>query len=183
MAHQPTPNKPDIKDMTVEEKWDRLHDFFTMDHAISYHTHKRLGTVDEWVSDTVDAYNHAQARFLGPVVELMSKAALKVAPNMVLKKVMNAVLNMDQQMHKPGEYEISEAKNGEMTVRFKNCTRLKKQKEVVKMCKLPFEAREICEVEKMHTTHPNCPATKMGIITTDVTWEETGCVWSFKVVV
>lgn len=56
MAHQPTPNKPNISDMSVEEKWDRVHDFFTMDHAISYHTHKRLGTVDEWVADTVDAY-------------------------------------------------------------------------------------------------------------------------------
>ncbi|MBW1853299.1 MAG: hypothetical protein V3V90_08705 [Thermodesulfobacteriota bacterium] len=182
MAHQPTPNKPNISDMSVEEKWDRVHDFFTMDHAISYHTHKRLGTVDEWVADTVDAYGNMMGRFLGPVAEVMSKAALKVAPNKILKKVMDAVLNSDQMMHGPGEYEYSEAKDGEMTVRFKNCLRLKKQNEVVKKCKLPFEGREICEVEKMHLTHPNHPTTKMGVIPTDITWEEGGCVWTFKVV-
>jgi hypothetical protein len=182
MAHQPTPHKPSIKEMSVEEKWDRVHDFFTMDHAISYHTHKRLGTVDEWVADTVDAYGNMIGRFFGPMAEVMSKAAFKVAPNKVLKKVMDAVLNNDQMMHGPGEYEVSDAKNGEMTVRFKNCLRLKKQNEVVKKCNLPFEGREICEVEKMHLTHPNHPTTKMGVVPTDITWEETGCVWTFKVV-
>jgi hypothetical protein len=182
MAHQPTPHKPGIKEMSVEEKWDRVHDFFTMDHAISYHTHKRLGTVDEWVADTVDAYGNMIGRFFGPMAEVMSKAAFKVAPNKVLKKVMDAVLNNDQMMHGPGEYEVSDAKNGEMTVRFKNCLRLKKQNEVVKKCNLPFEGREICEVEKMHLTHPNHPTTKMGVVPTDITWEETGCVWTFKVV-
>jgi len=34
---------PDLKAMSVEEKYDRLCDFFEMDHMISYYTHKRLG--------------------------------------------------------------------------------------------------------------------------------------------
>jgi hypothetical protein len=36
MGHRETPHQPDVKEMSIEEKWDRLHDFFTMDHAISY---------------------------------------------------------------------------------------------------------------------------------------------------
>lgn len=71
--------------MSIEEKWDRLHDFFTMDHAISYKTHKRLGTVQEWVDDTMEAYNKMMGRFMGPLASLMSKAATKLSPNMVLK--------------------------------------------------------------------------------------------------
>jgi hypothetical protein len=180
MVHHPTPNKPDIKDMSIEDKWDRVHDFFTMDHAISYHTHKRLGTVDEWVADTVEAYGHMMGRFMGPLAGLMSKAALKIAPNKVLKQAIQAVLYSDQMMHGPGEYEVSEPKDGEITVRFKNCLRLKKQNEIAKKCNLPFEGREICEVEKLHLTHPNHPTTKMGVIPTDITWEEGGCVWTFK---
>jgi hypothetical protein len=31
-----------------------------------------------------------------------------------------------------------------------------------------------------HLTHPNHPTTKMGIIPIDITLEETGCVWTFK---
>jgi len=29
MPHRDTPDKPDIKEMPSEEKWGRLHDFFT----------------------------------------------------------------------------------------------------------------------------------------------------------
>ena len=76
---------------------------------------------------------------------------------------MIAVLNSDQMMHGPGEHEISEAKNGEMTVRFKNCLRLKKQNEVVKKCKLPFEGREIREVEKNAYNPPKAPLTPPGL--------------------
>lgn len=111
---------------------------------------------------------------------MMGKAAMKIAPNMVLKKAIEAVLYSDQMMHGEGEYEVSEPKDGAITIRFKNCLRLKKQNEIVKKCNLPFEGREICEVEKMHLTHPNHPTTKMGIIPTDITWEEGGCVWTFK---
>ena len=43
------------KEMPLEEKYDRVCDFFTLDHAISYVTHKQLGTVDKWVDNTVEA--------------------------------------------------------------------------------------------------------------------------------
>ena len=181
MVHQETPNRPDIQDMSIEEKWDRLHDFFTMDHAISYQTHKRMGTVQEWVDDTVEAYGRMMGRFMGPLASLMGKAATKLTPNLVLKQSINAVLFSDQMMHGPGEYEVSEAQGGQITVRFRNCLRLKKQREIVKQCSLDFDAREICEVEKMHLTHPRHPTTRMGVIPVEITWEETGCVWTFKV--
>ena len=182
MAHQETPNRPNIKDMPIEEKWDRLHDFFTLDHAISYQAHKRLGTVREWVDDTVEAYGKMMGRFMGPLAALMGRAAARLTPNVVLKQAINAVLYSDQMMHGPGEYQVSEPKDGEMIVRFKNCLRLKKQGEIVKRCELGFDPREICEVEKMHLTHPNHPTTKMGIVPTEITWEEGGCVWTFKVI-
>lgn len=85
MPHHETPYQPQLEQMSIEEKWDRLHDFFTMDHAISYKTHKRLGTVQEWVDDTMEAYNKMMGRFMGPLASLMSKAATKLSPNMVLK--------------------------------------------------------------------------------------------------
>ena len=181
MAHQETPIQPELKDMSIEEKWDRVHDFFTLDHAISYKTHKRLGTVQEWVDDTVEAYGSMMGRFMGPLATLMGKAATRLTPNMILKQAIYAVLYSDQMMHGPSEYEVSEPKNGEITNRFKNCLRLIKQNEIADKCNLGFEEREICEVEKMHLTHPNHPSTRMGIVPTQITWEEGGCVWTFKV--
>ena len=120
-------------------------------------------------------------RFMGPLAALMGSTAAKLAPNMVLKQSINSVLFSDQMMHGPGEYEVSEPKDGEITVRFKNCLRLKKQIEIVKKCDLGFDGREICEVEKLHLSHPRHPSMRMGIVPIEVTWEETGCVWTFKV--
>jgi hypothetical protein len=181
MADLETPIEPQLKEMPIEEKWDRVHDFFTLDHAISYKTHKRLGTVQDWVDDTVEAYGKMMGRFMGPIAEVMGKAATKLTPNMVLKQAIYAVLYSDQMMHRPGEHEVSEVENGEMTVRFKNCLRLEKQNEIAEKCDLDFEGREICEVEKMHLTHPEHPSTKMGIVPAEVSWEEGGCVWTFKI--
>lgn len=182
MTHMETPINPKLDEMTVEEKWDRLHDFFTMDHAISYKTHKRMGTVQAWVDDTVEAYGKMMGRFMGPLATLMGKAAVRLSPNMVLRQAIYSVLYSDQMMHGAGEYEVSEVKEGMITVRFKNCLRLKKQREIARRCELGFDGREICEVEKLHLTHPNHPSSKMGIIPTEVTWEETGCVWTFRVI-
>ena len=53
--------------------------------------------------------------------------------------------------------------------------------EIAEKCDLGFEGREICEVEKMHLTHPKHPSAKMGILPVEVSWEEGGCVWTFKI--
>jgi hypothetical protein len=180
MPHRETPHLPDVKEMPMAEKWDRVHDFFTMDHAISYKTHKRMGTLDEWVEDTIDAYGRLMGRFIGPLAEIMGKAAARLAPNLVLKQAILNVLYNDQMMHGPGDYRVSEVKDGEITVRFKGCLRLKKQQEIVERCQLGIDAREICELEKMHLTHPKAPAARMGIVPTDISCEEGGCVWSFR---
>jgi hypothetical protein len=183
MAKEVKRHKPDIKmhppntkAMSLEEKYDRCCDFFEMDHMISYYTHKRLGTVKEWVDDTVAAYNKSVPRFLGPV----AKAVTKLAPNLALKKCFDNVFNLDQQHHDISEFEYSEPEKGEIVVRWKNCARLKRHKKWIKQLGYDFDDREICEVEKMHLTHPNHPGCRMGFVPTEIVWEEGGCVWTYK---
>jgi hypothetical protein len=168
--------KPNIKVMTIEEKWDQLHDFFTMDHMVSYYTHKRLGTVVPWVEDQVQAIRRLVPTFLGPLAKMMTK----LAPRISLKQALNQVLQMDQMMHYPGEFEVAELPGGEICTRFMNCNRFKKQTQMVKQLDLNIDPREICDVEKMIITHPHHPSRDMGILVTDIVWEESGCVWTFK---
>ena len=168
--------KPNIKRMSLEEKYDRCCDFFEMDHMISYYTHKRLGTVQEWVNDTVEAYGHSVPRFLGPVV----KTITNLAPNLALKKTFDAVFNLDQQHHDYDEFSYSEPKNGEVIVRWTGCARFKRHKKLIKMLGYDMDDREICEVEKMHLTHPRHPGCQMGFVPTKVVWTEDGCEWFYK---
>ena len=119
-------------------------------------------------------------QFVSAATGLAALAALRLSPNLVLKQSIYTVLYSDQMMHGAGEYEVSEATDGMITVRFKNCLRLKKQCEIARKCDLGFDGREICEVEKLHLTHPNHPTNKMGIHPVEITWEAGGCVWTFK---
>jgi hypothetical protein len=55
-----------------------------------------------------------------------------------------------------------------------------KQNEIAEKCVLGFEEKELCEVEKMHLTHPRHPSTMMCIVPIEITWEAGGCVWTFN---
>jgi hypothetical protein len=176
MSDQIKWEEPNIKSMPIEEKWDKLHDFFTMDHMVSYYTHKRLGTVDEWVIDQVEAIRKLVPTFIGPLAKMMTK----MAPRLSLRQSLKQVLEMDQMMHYPGEFEVAELPNGEVCTRFKNCNRYKKQTEMVKQLGLDIDPREVCEVEKMIITHERHPSRDMGILVTEIEWEPGGCVWRFR---
>ncbi len=168
--------KPNIKELSIEDRYDRACDFFEMDHMISYYTHKRLGTVKEWVEDTVAAYSHSVPRFLGPIV----KTFTKLAPNLALKKVFESVFVLDQQHHDISEFLYSEPKDGTIVVQWCDCARLKRHKKWIKQLGYDFDDREICEVEKMHLTHPKHPACQMGFVPTEITWTDDGCIWHYK---
>ena len=69
MAKKKHSSVEDVKEMSLEEKYDRALDYFTMDHAISYITHKENGTLDKWVDATIEAYRKAAPRFMAPLAK------------------------------------------------------------------------------------------------------------------
>jgi len=168
--------KPKIKRLSMEERYDRACDFFEMDHLISLHTHKKNGTLQAWVDDTVEAYGASVPRFLGPMV----KQFTKLAPNMALKKTFEQVFMLDQQHHELEEFSFSEPKDGTIVVRWDNCARYKRHKKLIKMLGYDYDDRIVCEVEKMHLTHPKHPGCQMGFIPTKIEWTEDGCQWHYK---
>ena len=176
MSEELKTHKANVNELSIEDKYDRCCDFFELDHMIGYYTHKRLGTVKEWVDDTFAAYNRSVPRFLGPVVKTVSN----LAPNLYLKKTFESVFKLDQQHHDVSEFEYSEPKDGQIIVRWRHCARLKRHKKWIKTLGYDFDEREICEVEKMHLTHPNHPASNMGCKAVEIIWEDDGCVWVYK---
>lgn len=166
----------DIKEMPLEEKYDRVCDYFTLDHAISCATHKELGTIDKYVDATVEAYRKMMPRFMGPLARFMGM----LAPNMSLRQALNHVVYAEQQMHDLSEFEITQPSEGEVCIRFKNCDRLRRQREIVKKAGINIDPRYVCEVEKLEHFHPRHPMRESGITPVAAEWEETGCKWTFK---
>jgi hypothetical protein len=177
MSNEPEFKMPNIKRMSLEERYDRVNDYSEMMHIVSIYTHRKNGTLEDWVADCMEAYSASIPRFLGPMV----KTITKLAPNLALKKTFDGVFNLDQQHHDLEEFEYTEPKNGTIICRWNNCARFKRHKKIVKM--LGWEGlydRMTCDVEKMHLTHPRHPAIQMGFIPTDIIWTDTGCEWHYK---
>jgi hypothetical protein len=176
MSEEPKFRRPKIKRMSLEERYDRGMDYFEMMHMISIYTHRKNGTLEDWVDDTMEAYSGSLPRFLGPMVTQFTK----LAPNMALKKTFESVYNLDQQHHELEEFEFTEPKDGTIICRWNNCARLVRQKKLVAM--LGWEGlydRITCDVEKMHLTHPRHPGNQMGFHPTKIIWTETGCEWHY----
>lgn len=148
-----------VKEMPLEERYERLRHFFEMDHAVSYVTHKECGTVDKWVDKTVYAYSKMIPKYFNPMI----KAMAKLAPGMLMRQTFSNVLYADQMLQDLSEYEVSVLPENTVFIRFKNCARYKRIKKIVKDIGLNIDPREICEVEKMHITHPNYPGRDTGI--------------------
>ena len=165
-----------VKEMPLEERYERVRNFFEMDHAVSYVTHKECGTLDKWVNNTVDAYVKMIPKYFSPMIKAMSK----LAPGVLMRQTFSNVLYADQMLHDPSEYEVSVLPDNAVFIRFKNCARYRRIKKIVKDIGLNIDPREICEVEKMHITHPNYPGRDSGITPVAVEWEETGCTWTFQ---
>jgi len=176
MAKKKHASVEDVKEMALEEKYDRALDYFTMDHAISYITHKENGTLDKWVDATIEAYRKAAPRFMAPLAKIVGK----IAPNLSLKQALKQVVCAEQQMHDISEFEVSMPEEGTICIRFSNCDRYRRQKETVKRMDLKIEPRDICEVERLHHFHPRHPMQDAGVTPIDVKGEDTGCVWTFK---
>jgi len=159
----------EIKEMPIAEKYDRLFDFFVLDHAVSYASHKKLGTLDKYLDDTVEAFRKMMPRFMAPVVKLMMQGHIKEA--------VNQMVYLEQHLHQPARpHWVSDR---EVVLTFKNCERLRRRREIVKEAGLNIDPRELCEMEKRIHFHTRHPMRQMGL---DVTAElgETGCKWTFK---
>jgi hypothetical protein len=39
----------------------------------------------------------------------------------------------------------------------------------------------LTKAQKTHLSNPGAPAARLGVVPTDITWEEGGCVSTFKV--
>jgi hypothetical protein len=166
-----------IKEMSLEEKYDRIFDFFTLTHAICYASHKQLGTIDKWLDITVEAFGKIQPRFMEPVVKLMTTPGMTI--EQIFKEALKHTLYAEQQMHPLSEIEFNFVSDRELVVKFNNCERLRRAKKVVKEAGLNFNPLELCEMEKRIHLHPRHPMRQMGL---DVTAElgETGCKWTFR---
>ncbi len=165
----------EIKEMPLEEKHDKLLDFFALYYAASYAFNKEQGTVDKWPDYLAKVMGKMMPSFMGPVFKLMKT----LAPGSTFKKAVNQMMYTFQMEQPLSGLELSWVSDREAIIRYKNCEALRRMREVVKKAGLNIGPREVCKSEIAMHMSPEHPTKKFGI---DLTGEleENGCKWTMK---
>jgi len=157
----------EIKEMPLEEKYDRLLDDYLLAIATGYALHKELGVVDKSNDLWVNVQKKMLPKILGPAFKLLKT----LAPGRTFKQVINQTVYAFQSEQPLSNIELSWVSDREAVMRIKNCERLRRTGELVKRTGLNVDPKALCELE--------CQTLKgmskeFGI---DVSWEleENGC--------
>jgi len=161
--------------MPIEEKYDKLLDFFALYYATSYAFNKEQGTADKWPDYLAKAMGKTMPSLMGSVVKLMKT----VAPGKTFKQSINQMMYMFQMEQPLSDLELSWVSDREAVIRYKNCEMLRRMRKVAKKADLDIDPREVCKSEIAMHMSPDHPAKKFGI---DLACEleENGCKWTFK---
>ena len=164
-----------IKEMSLEEKYDKLYDFLALYYAASYAFNKEQGTVDKWPDYLAKVMGKMMPSFMGSVVKLMRT----LAPGRTFKQAVNQMMYAFQMEQPLSDLELSWVSDREAVVRYKNCEMLKRLREIVKKAGLNIDPREVCKSEIAMHTSPEHMSKKFGM---DLACEleENGCKWTFK---
>jgi len=163
----------DIKEMSIEERYDRLLDDYLLDVATDYAVLKELGGVDKQLDLSVKIQKKMLPKILGSAVFKLLKV---LAPGRTFKQISNTWLYNAQTWHPLPTIEATNVSDREVAGGIKNCVLLKRMRDIVKKTGLEIDPKFLCEKDAKY--FPEL-FKEFGI---DVTWhlEENGCRFTAK---
>jgi hypothetical protein len=161
-----------IKEMPLEEKYEKVLDAYLLDRATVYALHKELGTVDRYIESLVKTQKN-----MVPSLQAAKYKLLKtITPGTAFNQLMDQIIYDDQRNMPLLNIQINRVSGREVTMRIKDCPNLKRKGELIKKAGLGVDPKELCEIEPKVMKGM---AKDFGI---DVAWqsEENGCLWTVK---
>ena len=133
----------EIKEMPIEEKYNRLLDDYLLAVATGYALHKELGVVDKYNDLSVKV----QQRMFPSVLGVAFKVLKTVAPGKAFGQVTDQFVYSMQRFIPLSNIEVTRVSDREAVVRVKNCPVLKRQRDLVKKAGLDLDPRFLCEID------------------------------------
>jgi hypothetical protein len=163
----------DIKEMPIDERYDRLLDDYLLDAVTDYAVLKELGGVDKQLDLSVKMQKKMLPKILGsPVFKLLKV----LAPGRTFKQLSSTWLYNAQTWHPLSTIEVTNVSDREVAGGVKNCVLLKRMRDIVKKIGLEIDPKFICKRDAKY--FPKL-LKEFGI---DMTWklEENGCRFTAK---
>ena len=158
----------EIKEMPIDERYDRLLDDYLLDVATDYAVLKELGEVDNQLDMSVKMTRKMLPKVLGsPVFKLLKV----LAPGRTFKQLSSTWLYNAQTWHPLSTIEVTNLSDREVAGGINNCVLLKRMRDIVKKTGLEIDPKFICKRDAKY--FPKL-FKEFGV---DATWEleENGC--------
>ena len=130
-----------VKEMPLEEKYDKLLDQYALSEAMNYVLHKEAGTMDKRNDMMLKVYKKMLPRMTGVALSVMKA----ITPGRTFKNIVNGFVSFSQVMVPLSHIEVTWISDREAAIRTRDCVQLIKMRNMAKKAGLDFDPKEICE--------------------------------------
>ena len=161
-----------IKEMPIEERYDKLLESYLLNHAINYALHKELGVVTKYI----DFYVKIQKKMVPSYFGTAFKVFKTLSPGKAFKQQIKQIMNIFQETQPLSNMELTWISDREVIIKTENCVVLDKMRKLVKNAGLDINPRFLCGID----TTLVAEMTKEFGVNTIVKKEKNGCITTIK---
>ncbi len=130
-----------IKEMPIEEKYDKLLDQYALNEVMNYVLHKEAGTMDKRNDMMLKIWKKMLPRFAGTTIKVMKM----VVPGRTFKNLVNGFVSYSQSTNPLSNLEVTWVSDREALIRTRDCVELQRMRDMAKKAGLDLDPKEICE--------------------------------------
>ena len=136
----------EIKEMPLEEKYEKLLDQWILDDAKNFAFHKELGVLDKY-----DDFNRkVQKKMIPSILGVGFKVFKAVTPSRAFKQLVEQLAYVMQMNMPLANMEVTMDSDREATLTVNNCPKLKRTKDLAKKAGLNINPVAMCAREGKH---------------------------------
>lgn len=129
-----------IKEMPIEEKYDKLLDQYALNEVINYVLNKEAGTMDKRNDMMLKVWKKMLPRFAGTTIKVMKA----VVPGRTFKNLVNGFFSYSQSTNPLSNLEVTWVSDREALIRTRDCVELQRMRDMAKKAGLDIDPKEIC---------------------------------------
>jgi hypothetical protein len=132
----------EVKEMSMEEKYDKLYDQFVVTDVIALDFIKEMGLTDKFMDHQMKIFKKSIPSMMGPVFKLIKM----LAPGRAFKMLVKEMLKELQVLDPPSSIELVSLSDREAVIKQKNSVLVKKYRDIIKKTGLKLDFKEMLEI-------------------------------------
>jgi len=132
----------ETKEMTLEEKYDKLYDQYVMTDIIAWAFAKEMGLTDKYLDYSMKVFKKMMPSIMGSAFKFIKM----LAPGKAFKMFVEGLLKDSQVTEPLSNTELASLSDREAVIKTKNSVTLKKYRDILKKTGLKLDLKEYWEL-------------------------------------